>query len=172
MKDAYSDDLTLNRRDNDGMYCKENCKWDTKNFQGHMRRKQKNTMFKYIGLVLASNDVFIEAKIKVNECAVYLGTYKTEENAAKAYDDASEMFYGDRPNKTEKKDDEIYEKVKKIMDKTLDKQQIFMYNLQQLFGRGFLLQGARVCYQALSTLYYRKQQGFMSRWQNRYATIF
>ena len=120
MKDAYSDDLTLNRRDNDGIYCKENCKWDTKNFQGHMRRKQKNTMFKYIGLVLASNDVFIEAKIKVNECAVYLGTYKTEENAAKAYDDASEMFYGDRPNKTEKKDDEIYEKVKKIMDKRLD----------------------------------------------------
>ena len=117
MKGSYSDDLTLNRRDNDGMYCKENCEWDTKNFQGHMRRKKNNTMFKYMGLALASNKTFIEARIKINERAVYLGTYKTEEAAAKAYDDASEMFYGDRPNKTEKKEDEIYHKAKSFMDK-------------------------------------------------------
>lgn len=116
MKETYSDELTLNRRDNDGIYCKENCEWDTKNFQGHMRRKQKNTMFKYMGLCLSGNKLAIESRIKVNEKPVYLGTYVTEEAAAKAYDDASEMFYGDRPNKTEKKDDEIYQRVKQTME--------------------------------------------------------
>ena len=114
MKDTYSDDLTLNRRDNDGMYCKENCEWDTKNFQGHMRRKQQDTQFQSIGLAYDQLGR-ITARIKINENGVYLGIYNTESQAAKAYDDASEMFYGDRPNKTTFAEDEIYKKVKYYM---------------------------------------------------------
>lgn len=114
MSATYSEDLTLNRRNNDAGYCKENCMWDTNNFQGHMKRKKKNTIFEYFGLT--NNRVgTITARIKINEKPVYLGSYTNEKQAAKAYDDASEMFYGDRPNKTDRKADEIYDRVNYYM---------------------------------------------------------
>lgn len=100
MSDGYSDDLTLNRRDNDGMYCKENCEWDTKNFQGHMRRKQRDTQLSIIGATLDKNGKTYSVRMRINTDPVYLGKYETTEEAAEAYDAASEIVYGDRPNKT------------------------------------------------------------------------
>lgn len=116
MADTYSDDLTLNRRDNDGMYCKENCEWDTKNFQGHMRRKQDGTALKSIGVLFDKKALKYRVRMKILEKPYSFGSYGTEDDAAKAYDDASEIYYGDRPNKTEKKDDWILNKVKAYMD--------------------------------------------------------
>ena len=111
MGESYSDDLTLNRRDNDGNYCKENCEWDTKNFQGHMRRKLDGTLLESIGMVQSPETLKFQARIKINEVGVVIGTYLTEQQAAKAYDDASEIVYGDRPNKTKVEDDYIFRQV-------------------------------------------------------------
>lgn len=111
MQETYSDDLTLNRRDNDGPYCKDNCEWDTKNFQGHMRRKQQGTKLESIGMIQNTDSLLFSAKIKLNGKSVTLGTYATEKQAARAYDDASEIIYGDRPNKTERAEDNILETV-------------------------------------------------------------
>ena len=116
MRDSYKDDLTLNRRDNNGSYCKENCSWDTKHFQGHMRRKLEGTILKSIGVFLDQAAFKYRVRMKILEKPYSFGSYSTEEEAAKAYDDASEMYYGDRPNNTHKVDDFIFRKVKVYME--------------------------------------------------------
>jgi len=99
MQEGYSDNLTLNRRDNDKGYYKENCAWDTANFQGHMQRKLEGTAFSEVG-VSVNNAGKFSASIKLNSERLHLGSYETVEEAAEAYDEASYRIYGDRPNKT------------------------------------------------------------------------
>ena len=115
MQEGYSDDLTINRRDNDGNYNKDNCKWDTKTFQGHMRRKLRDTIFTVIGASESSTGR-INARIRFDQYVLHLGAYETEEEVAEAYDLAAEWLYGDRPNKTTTTRHEIAVKVKYYYD--------------------------------------------------------
>lgn len=118
MQDGYSDDLTINRRDNDGNYNKDNCVWDTHNFQGHMRRKLTGTTLNMIGGVLDVKSGKISARIRMNVTPIHLGNYDTEQEASEAYDMASELFYGDRPNKTVSTREVIAAKVQRFLDNT------------------------------------------------------
>lgn len=55
MANGYSDDLTIERKDNDGPYSPENCKWATRAEQTANRR---NTVFiRYRGVMLTLSEV-------------------------------------------------------------------------------------------------------------------
>lgn len=102
MAEGYMDHLTLNRIDNDSSYSKENCAWDEVSDQNHNRRKRANSWLSVIGGVFDRRDSKMYARIKnpMETTSIHLGWYLTEDEVAEAYDMASEILYGDRPNKT------------------------------------------------------------------------
>lgn len=101
MQEGYSDDLTIDRTDTNGNYEKDNCRWVDMSVQSHHKRKRKNSKCTYIGVKKRSDNRF-EASFCKHGVVEYLGSYKTEYEAAQAYDDAYELVYGVRNNKTER----------------------------------------------------------------------
>lgn len=110
MQEGYSDDLSLDRIDNDGLYCKENCRWATDEYQSHNQRKSRNAKNLYMGVLIYDNGKAF-SRIKMKGETVNLGTFNSGELAAKAYDDASFILYQDRPNGTQACEDAILDKV-------------------------------------------------------------
>jgi len=54
MKESYEPHLTIDRIDNDGHYCKENCRWVTRKEQS--RNKSDVRLFEYKGRSLPLSD--------------------------------------------------------------------------------------------------------------------
>jgi len=102
MAEGYSDELTIDRNDTNGNYEKSNCSWECMSVQGHHRRKRKGSQSTYVGV--KKRDGKFEACFCKNGDVQYLGYFNTEHEAAQAYDDAYEIVYGIRNNKTEMKD--------------------------------------------------------------------
>lgn len=81
---------TIERLNNDGDYCKANCVWATRITQVKNRRQQKFSSKYYRG-VEPSGKRFM-AKLQRQ----YLGTYRTKEEAAFAYNIEAIKMYGNK----------------------------------------------------------------------------
>lgn len=104
MGPSWQEGLTLERKDTDGNYCPENCKWDTESNQNHNRRKLKGCSSRYKGVSLHKRTGKFRVQIRDAGKVKYLGSFTDELEAATLYDNHSEKIYGDRPNNTPRKE--------------------------------------------------------------------
>lgn len=102
MEDTYFDGCEIDRIDVDGHYSPDNCRWTTKSVNNHNKRKQKGCTSDYIGVWIDKNTDMYSTQLVKDGVSLLRKSFVSEYAAASAYDDASEEYYGDRPNKTVK----------------------------------------------------------------------
>lgn len=95
MLPTYSKGLDIDREDNDGNYCKENCRWVTRKVNIRNKRKPSNTSSKYRGVCYhKTKDKWTAFIVDEDGKQIWLKRHNSEKEAAVVSYKAHKEYYG------------------------------------------------------------------------------